>query len=173
MATISSGATSSITLTGRQTIAFTLSQGERVAVRVVRGSTVICSNLVSSDETIGPFALGDVVTMTAVNGDIDYTLAYVGGVSFPVMVDASRTITSSDDGMTLECTATVTLTVPTGLPAGFGCIIIPSGTTSIASSGGALLNGATTTLTRAAASNSTVAIIGRASAADSYVVTGS
>ena len=39
--------------------------------------------------------------------------------------------------------------------------------------GTALLNGATTTLTRAAASNSTVAIIGRASAADSYVVTGS
>ena len=89
------------------------------------------------------------------------------------IVSVSRALDSADNGATLECSATVTLIVPAGLPREFGCIVIPSGTTSIASSGGALLNGATTTLTRAAASNSTVAIIGRASAADSYVVTGS
>lgn len=85
----------------------------------------------------------------------------------------SRALTSADNGKTLEVTATITLTVPVGLPTGFACAIIPSGTTSIASSGGALLNGATTTLTRAATGNTLVAIVGRASAADSYVVTGS
>lgn len=85
----------------------------------------------------------------------------------------SRALTSADNGKTLECTATITLTVPSGLPAGFACVIIPSGTTSIASSGGALLNGATTTLTRTATSNPLVGILGRASADDSYVVTGS
>lgn len=88
-------------------------------------------------------------------------------------VGTSRALTADDNGQTLECTATVTLTVPVGLEANFGCAVIPNGTTSIASSGGALLNGATSTLTRAAANNPLVAIVARASAVDSYVVTGS
>jgi hypothetical protein len=89
-------------------------------------------------------------------------------------VASSRALTSDDNGQTLECTAgSITLTVPAGLDRNFGCAIIPNGTTSIASSGGALLNGATTTLTRAAATNALLAIVARASAIDSYVVTGS
>lgn len=88
-------------------------------------------------------------------------------------VATSRALTDADNGKTLECTATVTLTVPPGLMSNFGCAIIPNGTTSIASSGGALLNGATSTLTRAASSNAIFAIVPRASAANSYVVTGS
>ena len=87
-------------------------------------------------------------------------------------VASSRALTDADNGKTLECTATVTLTVPTGLMSNFGCAIIPNGTTSIASSGGALIQGATTTLTRAAATNAIFAIVPRASAANSYVVTG-
>lgn len=92
----------------------------------------------------------------------------------PTLVATSRALTQADNGMWLECTATVTLTVPVGL-IGFSCSVIPSGTTSIASSGGALLNGATTTLTRAAATaaNAIVSIVGRTSAVDSYVVSGS
>lgn len=87
-------------------------------------------------------------------------------------VASSRALTDADNGKTLECTATVTLTVPTGLMSNFGCAIIPNGTTSIASSGGALIQGATTTLTRAAATNAIFAIVPRASATNSYVVTG-
>lgn len=87
-------------------------------------------------------------------------------------VATSRSLTDADNGKTLECTATVTLTVPIGLMTNFGCAIIPNGTTSIASSGGALIQGATTTLTRAAATNAIFAIVPRASAANSYVVTG-
>jgi hypothetical protein len=89
-----------------------------------------------------------------------------------VSVAASRAITAQDNGAVLECTAVgVTLTVPAGLPAGFAVLAIPSGTTTIASSGGALLNGATASLTRSAAANAAFSILPR-SAADSYVVTG-
>lgn len=90
-----------------------------------------------------------------------------------VVVSQSRALTPSDDGATLECTATVTLSVPWGLPASFGCAIIPSGTTTISSLNATLLNGATTDITRIAASNAMFAIIARASVQNSYVVTGS
>lgn len=91
-----------------------------------------------------------------------------------VGVRSSRLLNQGDNGMTLEVLAdAVTLTVPTGLSRDFGCAVIPNGTTSIASAGGALLNGATATLTRAAASNSLFGLQARASADNSYVVTGS
>ncbi len=89
-------------------------------------------------------------------------------------VQSSRALNQGDNGMTLEVLADgVTLTAAPGLSADFACAIIPSGTTSVASSGGVLLNGATATLTRAAASNSLFGIQARASAPNSYVVTGS
>ena len=87
-------------------------------------------------------------------------------------VGISTILANANNGTVIECTATITLTLPVGLMAGFSCVIIPSGTTSIASSGGTLLNGATTTLTRAALNNALFAIQSRGSAADSYVVTG-
>jgi len=88
-------------------------------------------------------------------------------------VAASRALTAADDGCVLECTATVTLTVPVSLPTEFGCGVIPSGTTSVASDGTALVNGALVTLTRAAAGNPMFGIQQRLSNANSYVVTGS
>lgn len=107
-----------------------------------------------------------------INGvDTQFQASVSGGAA--VTVGSSRALTSADNGALLEATATVTLTVPVGLPAGFACVVIPSGTTSVASSGGALLNGATTTLTRSAASNAMFAIQARSSASDSYVVSGS
>lgn len=93
-------------------------------------------------------------------------------LSVIVAVGASRALTLEDDNCYLDCTASdLTLTVPAGLPAGFGCIVQPKGTVSIASAGGALLNGATTPVTRATASNWMFAIQAR-SVADSYAVTG-
>lgn len=93
-------------------------------------------------------------------------------VSATVAVASSRSLAAADNGKTLECTATVTLTVPAGLPAGFRCQVIPFDTTSLASAGGTLLNGATTTLTRAASSNPLVTLVARASVANSYVLSG-
>lgn len=88
------------------------------------------------------------------------------------VVASSRSLTVADNGNVLECTATVTLTVPVGLPVGFRCKVIPSGTTSIASDGTSKLNGDTVTLTRTSAANALFEIVGRASVADSYVVSG-
>lgn len=87
-------------------------------------------------------------------------------------VGTSRSLVAADNGNTLECTATVSLTVPAGLDRGFSVAVIPFGTTSIVSSGGALLDGVTATQTRTKTSNKMFAIVGLASAADSYTVTG-
>lgn len=89
-----------------------------------------------------------------------------------IQVATSRALTSADNGRVLEATATVTLTVPAGLPAGFRCVVIPSGTTSVAFSGAATGNGAATTITRAAASNAMFGILQRGSSANSYVIDG-
>lgn len=92
----------------------------------------------------------------------------------PTQVGAALTLTNDHDGITLECTTTLSITVPIGLRSGFMCRILTSGTTSFVSSGGTLLNGATTTVTRAAATaaNTQVALIGLGSAANSYAITG-
>ncbi len=91
--------------------------------------------------------------------------------ALPVAVTASRDLTAADNGAVLECAAAVTLTLPTGLPAGFACVVVPSGTTSIASRGGVLINGATTTVSRSASSNVMFAIQARI-AENSFIVSG-
>lgn len=88
------------------------------------------------------------------------------------LVSASRSLTVADNGLILECAENVNITVPAGLPQGFRCKLIPNGTHDIISSGGTLLNGATTTVVRTSAANQTFEIIGRVSATNSYVVTG-
>jgi len=89
-------------------------------------------------------------------------------------VAANRDIAATDDGRVLECTNTgLTLRVVANLPAGFACAVIPKGTTSVSSDGTALINGATTTITRVDTSNPTFSIVSRASASDSYIITGS
>lgn len=99
----------------------------------------------------------------------------LGGAPYGLdQVAVSRSLGPRDNGVMLECTAAgLTLTVPNDLPAGFGCSIIPNGTTSVATSGGTLLNGSTSTLTRLASGNAIFAIAQRPSLATSYVVTGS
>ena len=89
-----------------------------------------------------------------------------------VSVGTSRSLTAADDGCVIDVTANgVTLTVPVSLPTSFACIVLPTGTTSVASSGGTLLNGATSTIAREAGGNASFAILPRTTA-NSYVVTG-
>ena len=85
----------------------------------------------------------------------------------------TRTLVASDDGLVLECTAaTLSITVPRGLPPGFAIAVIPNGATSVIADGGVLLNGAGTTIIRNSSNNATFAIIGRVSSMDSYIVSG-
>ncbi len=175
-------------LKGTNSYSATISPGRTLTVAVPAGSSAnvkrtptggtLAAVLVRAGETrtFGPYQLTQQFEVSVQTGLAEVTEGIADATllqGVPVIVSVSRNLDASDNGQTLECTATVTLTVPVGLPAGFQCAILPSGTTSIASSGGVLLKGATDTLTRAAASNEAIAIIGRASAANSYAVTGS
>lgn len=165
-----------------------LSNGASVAVTVPAGSTLKArgAGLVTfgpgamSGQSIGvngPSAIGPLSAAATVylTGSLGMRWGVYNGQQ-AVQAIGAYVLDPEDNGQTIECTTTLTITTNKGLTTccpDFGAVVIPSGTTSFASDGVALLNGATTTLTRAAASNSTAAIIGRASAADSYVVTGS
>lgn len=95
---------------------------------------------------------------------------WVSGV-YSQPVSGNKTLTASDDGSVIEMSAAATLTVPDGLPTGFSCAVIPSGTTSIAFNN-TTGNGSGSTITRSAASNAMFAIQQRASNPNSYVITG-
>lgn len=89
-----------------------------------------------------------------------------------VSVSASRNLTSADEGLTLDCSTALTLTLTAGLALKSVTIIPPdTGNVSIASAGGVLLNGAVSTIARGATLNAVVAIVGRATT-DAYKVTG-
>lgn len=107
------------------------------------------------------------------NGNVTGETLPSGAVTGSVIaVASSRSLTAADNGNTLECTASgITLTIPSGVLLTLGVVIIPNGTTSVASSGGTLLNGATTTVARDATLNAAFAVIPRTTA-NSYVVTG-
>lgn len=79
----------------------------------------------------------------------DGTSTTSGASAGTVDVASSRSLASSDDGKTLNITATtdITLTVPTGLPAGFGCAIFQSTT------GAAAFSASSTTIVPATSGN--------------------
>lgn len=179
MTTILKGTSSySATISPGRTLTVAVPSGSSANVKRAPAGGTLAAVLVRSGETrtFGPYQLTQQFEVSVQTGLAEVTegiadATLLQGVAVPVSV--SRDLNASDNGLTLECTATVTLTVPAGLPAGFQCAVLASGTTSVASGGGTLLNGATSTLTRAAATNTAFAIIGRASAVDSYAVTGS
>lgn len=92
-----------------------------------------------------------------------------------IPVAASRVLNVGDNGALLVPSATITLTVPDGLPEGFSCDVAASaGTTSVARNGTATLNGAGTTLTRlfSTAANTQFQIKKSVNGAETYIVTG-
>lgn len=120
------------------------------------------------------------ITELSIGIDGKFTAEYDDGsvsigsiIPSSIVVPASRFLTAADDGATLDCTNTLTLTIPSGLPSGFGVAVITNGTTTISKTGGVTLNGGTADLTRAQASNVMFAIVNKKSSTDSYVVTGS
>lgn len=85
-----------------------------------------------------------------------------------ISTSSSRSLTAADNGATIDCLGSVTLTIPTGLPAGFMCNIIPTGTLTLAGATGVLFNGVQGNITR----TSMFGVQAR-STANSYIVTGS
>lgn len=104
---------------------------------------------------------------------VESNYASITPVGIPVA--ASRTINVGDNGATIVPSATLTLTVPEGLPDGFRCDVAASaGTTSVAKAGTVTLNGAGTTLTRlfSTAANTQFQIKKSVNGAETYIVTG-
>lgn len=114
--------------------------------------------------------------MTSINlGPSSSTHADNTAASYPriITVSNSRALTDTDDGCWLECSTSLTLTIPPTLKFGVGVVVIPSGTITVAAGNGVLINGLTTSVTRTAANNFWFGIQGRRSVPTSYVVNGS
>lgn len=83
MTTVTVGTSSSYTFTGAGSIALTLAQGTQARVSVTSGAGVQkYSSSITESRTIGPFATGDVFSVTAQRGSIDYVPVF-GNVTTP------------------------------------------------------------------------------------------
>ena len=74
MPNVAAGTTASYTFTSRQTIGFTTDPGESLTYQVLRAGATIASGRATSDSSIGPFLTGDVLSVTAQRGAVDYTI---------------------------------------------------------------------------------------------------
>lgn len=75
MTTVSAGATGTFTFTSSANAAsITLDQGERAIFRVVSSAGVqLASDNIQASRVLGPYPAGAVMSLTAINGDVDYT----------------------------------------------------------------------------------------------------
>lgn len=175
MTTVSAGSTDSYTFTTNDSVRFDIDTGEVANVRVSNGSAgFLFSSPINTTRIIGPFPVGAVMTVTAVRGDVDYTIVDQDTDS-GIPLSADYTLTASDNGKTFVCSTALTITVPSGLSPMPSVIVWPpsSGNTSVARGGSATLNGASTTLTRSLSSNPIGFAIAATPAADAYGVSGS
>lgn len=96
MPTISAGSAGSYTFTGTQTITITCDPAEVALWEVSRAGRVVASSRAGNDQVIGPFQAGDVLTITAARGAIDYTVnAYDGAYALTAaQVSATQALVS-------------------------------------------------------------------------------
>jgi hypothetical protein len=79
---------------------------------------------------------GDIGVSGSLNGGNVATSKLSGFVSNTSTEASSRAIAVSDNGMILRCTAAITLSLPTtGIPEGFNCMILQSGTGQVTFTG--------------------------------------
>src|ERR1051326_3267723 len=77
MTTITAGNSGSYTFSGGETVTVQLDQGETAKLDVLSAAGVQrSSSMITSTRAIGPFAAGDVMTLTAQRGNVDWTLSY-------------------------------------------------------------------------------------------------
>lgn len=72
MTTLSAGSTASYTFTGDQSVTITVSGVQRAVMEVRRSGAVVAGKRFSTTQTVGPFQSGDVMTITAQFGAIDW-----------------------------------------------------------------------------------------------------
>lgn len=74
MPTIAAGSAATETLTVAQSISITCDPAEVLLFDVRRSGVLVAGGRARSTQVIGPFSVGDVVTLTAQRGSVDYTL---------------------------------------------------------------------------------------------------
>ncbi|MES2958520.1 MAG: hypothetical protein V4792_10040 [Pseudomonadota bacterium] len=88
MTTIVAGATGTYTYTASAIVAVSLAATGAARMTVTRGAAVIRNTLMTHAETVGPFLTGDVMTIFAQAGNVDYTIT---PFTFPVDLDFDAT----------------------------------------------------------------------------------
>lgn len=171
MTTVTQGNTSSITLTGADSVALTLVQGTRahVSVRSSIGTRKYGAAITES-RTIGPFATGDTCDVTAMAGSVDYAVVFGNATT----LSGNYTLRAADDQRSFDCTTALTISIPDGLSPRPTITVVPppTGNLSFSMLGAETLNGATTTLTRARAANIGGVVLAGYKDAAAYGLTG-
>jgi len=75
MTTVAAGSSSTYTFTGSQSVSVTLDPGETALVEIRRGGVIISSQQVTGSRTLGPYISGDVMSLTAIRGTVDYSVS--------------------------------------------------------------------------------------------------
>lgn len=141
MTTVTIGTSSSYTFTGADSIALTLAQGTQARVSVTSAAGVQkYSNAISESRNIGPFATGDVFSVTAQRGSIDYVTLFGDAQT----LSGAYTLKASDDGQRFSCTTALTITIPDGLSPRPSITVTPpaSGNLTITMAGSEQVSGA-------------------------------
>lgn len=116
------------------------------------------------------------VQRAAINAN--FTELYAAMFAAPVLISTDVTINSGNQatysGKTLEFTGAYTITLAVGISSSFNFVAIPpaTGVATIASDGTSLINGSTIDVVRDFDTSPIFAVLPRASAANSYVVSG-
>jgi len=75
MTTVAAGATGGETLSGANTISIGIASSDTASVTIERAGVVIFSRLIQHSEILGPWEDGDIFTLTANRGAVDYIIA--------------------------------------------------------------------------------------------------
>lgn len=78
MTTVTQGNSSTVTLSRESTINLTVPAAGALVVHITRGGLPVFGARVPTSRTIGTFQIGDVVTVTAQRGSVDYVVSPVG-----------------------------------------------------------------------------------------------
>lgn len=152
MTTISAGTTGAYTFTGPDSVQVTLDPNEQanVVVTAPSGRHKYRSSM-STSRTLGPFGTGDVMAISAVRGNVDYSILQGNARTLA----GNYTLQATDDQQSFDCASALTISIPDGLSPRPTITVTPppTGNVSFAMLGAETLNGALTTLTRARSAN--------------------
>lgn len=151
MTTVTIGTTSTFTFVGPDSLSMSLAQGTQARVSVTSSTGIQkYSNAITESRTIGPFSTGDVASVTAMRGSVDYVSVPNGAQ----VLTGNYTLSAADDQKQFWCNAALTISIPDGLSPRPSITVTPpaTGNLTISMLGAEQVNGASSA-TRARSAN--------------------